>query len=94
MIIIAGEKKYLDVDSITKEIEMLSADVGQVFKGIVLRPGRPKVLSLFTLEAIPELEKLYSMAADAIQFEKAKRERSKDQLKSAFSHIDDLEQSY
>jgi len=94
MVIISGDKKYLDVDAITKEIEMLSAEVGQVFKGIIIRPGRPKVLSLFTLEAIPELENLYSLAADAIHFEKAKRERSKDQLNSAFSHIEELEQSY
>lgn len=94
MIIISGSKKYLDVDSITKEVEMLSAEVGQVFKGIIVRSGRPKILSLFTLESIPELENLYSLAADAIHFEKAKRERSKDQLNSAFSHIDDLEATY
>ncbi len=94
MLIIKGDKKYLDLDLITKTVEELSTDVGQVFKGVLIKKGRPKVLSLFTLNSVPELEKLYADAADAIRFEIGKREQSKKQLDDAFAHIDDLEPIY
>ncbi|MFQ6056649.1 MAG: cell division protein FtsZ, partial [Methanosarcinales archaeon] len=85
MIIIQGSKEYLNVEDITKEVEKLSADIGQVFKGIIIKRGTPKVLSVFTLESVPELEKLYAIAAEAIQSEKEKREKAKKKLDDAFS---------
>ena len=94
MLIIKGDKKYLDLDLITKTIEELSREVGQVFKGVLIKKGRPRVLSIFTLNSVPELEKLYSLAADAIRFEMDKREQSKKRLDDAFAHIDDLEPIY
>lgn len=94
MLIIKGDKKYLDLDLITKTVEDLSRDVGQVFKGVLIKKERPKVLSLFTLNSVPELDKLYAAAADAIRFEMDKRDKSKKQLDNAFSHIDDLEPIY
>jgi cell division GTPase FtsZ len=94
MLIIKGDKKYLDLDLITKTVEELSTDVGQVFKGVLIKKGRPKVLSLFTLNSVPELENLYAAAADAIRFEMDKREQSKKQLDDAFAHIDELEPIY
>ena len=94
MLIIKGDKKYLDLDLITKTVEELSTDVGQVFKGVLIKKGRPKVLSLFTLNSVPELENLYAAAADAIRFEMDKREQSKRQLDDAFAHIDELEPIY
>jgi len=93
MLIIKGDKKYLNLDLITKTIEELSAEVGQVFKGVLVQRGRPRVLSLFTLNSVPELEKLYAIAAEAIRFEKERQDQSKSQLDSAFSHIEDLETS-
>ncbi len=94
MLIIKGDKKYLDLDLVTKTVEELSKEVGQVFKGVLVKKGRPKVLSLFTLNAVPELEKLYTVAAEAIRFEMEKREKSKKQLDNAFAHIEDLEPIY
>ncbi|NOQ33729.1 MAG: cell division protein FtsZ [Methanosarcinales archaeon] len=94
MLIIKGDKKYLDLDLITKTIEELSTEVGQVFKGVLIQKGRPRVLSLFTLNSVPELEKLYATAAEAIRFEKERQNQSKSQLDSAFSHIEDLEPIY
>jgi len=75
-------------------VEELSREVGQVFKGVLIKKGRPKVLSLFTLNSVPELEKLYAIAADAIRFEMDKKEQSKKRLDDAFSHIEDLEPIY
>jgi len=94
MVIIQGSREHLDVDEITKEIERLSASAGHVFKGIVVKKGRPKVLSVFTLASAPELEAIYAQAARAMQDEKEKRTRARKQLDDAFAHIEDLEEIY
>ncbi|MHC1631501.1 MAG: cell division protein FtsZ [Methanotrichaceae archaeon] len=94
MIIIQGSKEYLDVDEITKSVEKLSINIGQVFKGIVVKKGRPKVLSVFTLEQVPELEMLYAQAAQVIQEEKNRKTRAKKQLDGAFAYIEDMEEIY
>ncbi|MGV8176090.1 MAG: cell division protein FtsZ [Methanothrix sp.] len=94
MIIIQGSREHLDVDEITKEVEKLSARAGHVFKGIVVKKGRPKVLSVFTLASAPELEAIYAQAARAMQDEKEKRTRARKQLDDAFAHIEDLEEIY
>ncbi len=94
MVIVQGAREHLDADEITKEVEKLSACAGHVFKGLVVRKGYPKVLSIFTMAAVPELESLYAQAARAMQDEKDKRQRAKKQLDDAFSHIEDLEEIY
>jgi cell division GTPase FtsZ len=94
MLIIKGDKKYLDLDQVTKTIEELSKEIGQVFKGVHVQKGRPRVLSLITLNSVPELEKLYAAVAEAIRSETEMRDKSKNQLDSAFSHIEDLEPMY
>ena len=94
MIIIQGSREHLDVDEITKEIERLSACAGHVFKGLIVKKGYPKVLSIFTLASAPELESLYAQAARAIQDEKDRKLKAKKQLNDAFAHIEDLEEMY
>jgi cell division GTPase FtsZ len=94
MVIIQGSKEHLDVDEITKEVEKLSNCAGHVFKGIVVKKGYPKVLSIFTLASAPELESLYAQAARAMQDEKDRRQRARKQLDDAFAHIEDLEEIY
>jgi cell division GTPase FtsZ len=94
MIIVQGSREYLDVDEITKEVERLSASAGHVFKGIVVKKGKPKVLAIFTLASAPELEAIYAQAARAMQDEKEKRLRARKQLDDAFAHIEDLEEIY
>ncbi|MEA2046057.1 MAG: cell division protein FtsZ [Euryarchaeota archaeon] len=94
MIIIQGSKKYLDVDVITTVVEKLSTKIGHVFKGVVVKKGLPKVLSVFTLEQAPELEQMYALAAHAIQEEKNRKNRAKKQLDDAFAYIEDLEEIY
>jgi len=94
MVIIQGSKESLDVDEITKFVEKLSSSIGHVFKGIVVKKGYPRILSVFTLEQVPELELLYSQAAQAIQEEKGRKTRAKKQLDDAFAYIEDLEETY
>jgi cell division GTPase FtsZ len=94
MVIIQGSKEYLDVDEITKEVERLTSNVGHVFKGIIIKKGYPRVLSVFTMANVPELESLYAQAARAIQGEKDKKTRAKKQLNDTFAHIEDLEEIY
>jgi tubulin-like protein CetZ len=94
MVIIQGSKEYLEVDEITKEVERLSASSGHVFKGLVVKRGYPKVLSVFTFATAPELESLYAQAARAIQDEKDRKKRAKKQLNDAFAHIEDMEEIY
>jgi len=94
MVIIQGSKERLEVDEITKSIEKLSTNIGQVFKGIVVKKGYPKVLSVFTLEKVPELEMLYAQAAQAIQEERNRKTRARKQLDDAFAYIEDMEEVY
>ncbi len=94
MVIIQGSKEHLDVDEITKEIEKISASAGHVFKGLVVKKGYPKVLSIFTLASVPELEALYAQAARVIQEEKDRKQKARKNLNDAFSHIEDLEEVY
>jgi hypothetical protein len=75
-------------------VEKLSSYAGQVFKGIVISKGYPKVLSIFTVASAPELESLYTQAARCMMDEKDRRSRSRKQLDDAFSHIEDLEEIY
>ena len=94
MIIIQGPREHLDVDEITKEVERLTASAGHVFKGIVVKKGPVKVLSVFTVAGAPELESIYAQAARGMQDEKDKRCRARKQLDDAFAHIEDLEEIY
>jgi cell division GTPase FtsZ len=94
MVIIQGSQEHLDVDQITKEVEKIAASAGHVFKGIVVKKGQPRVLSIFTLAAAPELESIYAQAARGMQEEKEKRLRARKQLDDAFAHIEDLEEIY
>lgn len=94
MVIVQGSREHLDVDEITKEVEKLSASAGHVFKGLVVKKGYPKVLSVFTLATAPELESLYAQAARAIHEEKDKKQKARKQLDDAFAHIEDLEEIY
>jgi hypothetical protein len=68
--------------------------IGKVFKGIVIKKGRHKVLTVFTLAKLPDLELLYAQAAQAIQDEKGRKTRAKKQLDDAFAYIEDLEEVY
>lgn len=94
MVIVQGSREHLDVDEITKEVERISASAGHVFKGLVIKKGYPKVLTIFTLSSVSELETLYAQAARAIQDEKDKKQRARKQLDDAFAHIEDLEEIY
>jgi cell division GTPase FtsZ len=94
MIIIQGSREHLDVDQITKEVEKVAACAGHVFKGIIVKKGQPKVLSIFTVASAPELESIYAQAARGMQDEKEKRSRARKQLDDAFAHIEDLEEIY
>ena len=97
MIIIKGDKNYLSIDDISNEVEKLSGAIGHVFKGIIIRNGvYPQVLTVLTLESTSELEKMYTIAVDAINQERDKKTRveTKKEVEKAFSQIDGLEPNY
>jgi cell division GTPase FtsZ len=97
MIILAGDRKYLNIDDISSEIDKLSSHIGHVFKGVIIRNGEtPRILSIITLENTIELESLYTLAIEAIHVEKEKRDRIALQKETgtAFSKIDGMEPQY
>lgn len=97
MIILRGDKKYLNIDDISNEIDRLSSHIGHAFKGVIIRNGEsPRVLSVLTLETSVELEKLYALAVEAIHVEKEKRDRVAIQKETdtTFSKIDGMEPQY
>ncbi|MFP4655499.1 MAG: cell division protein FtsZ [Methanohalobium sp.] len=97
MIIIKGDNEYLSIDDISNEVEKLSANVGHVFKGIIVRRGEyPQVLIVSTMESANEIENLYNRAIDAIGQEREKKSRieNEKEVDKAFSKIDGLEPHY
>lgn len=97
MIILRGDRKYLNIDDISSQIDKLSSHIGHVFKGVIIRNGEiPKILSVITLETTVELDNLYTLAVEAIQMEKEKHDRMalEKETGAAFSKIDGLEPQY
>lgn len=97
MVIIRGDRESLSIDEISGEVEKLSSSVGHVFKGIIVRKDEhPQVLAVLALESASELENLYAIAVDAINYERQKKERVENQkdVDRAFSQIDGLDPSY
>jgi hypothetical protein len=87
----------MSIDEVSSEVEQLSSSVGQVFKGIIVRNDElPQVLTVLTLESAVELEKLYAIAVEAINYERQKKERvdSMKEMDKAFSQIDGMDPSY
>ncbi len=97
MIIIKGDKKYLSLDSISNEIELLTESIGHVFKGIITKPNcLPEVLCIFTLGSTTELKELYNIGINAISIEKNKKDglnNSKEKLIDYF-YLDGIDPEY
>lgn len=95
MIIIEGDAKYLDISDITTEVERLADDIGQIFKGVLIRSGeRPKVLSLLSISKSEELERLLDIGIEAISKERQKKQLLGKQEKVFKEKLDGLEPEY
>jgi len=95
MIIIQGDKKYLDINEITDEVETLSSEVGHVFKGILIRnKEQPQVLTILSLSASEELDKFYRAAIDAINKEKEQKEKTANRKEKASDLLKGMEPEY
>ncbi len=95
MIIIEGDQKYLNVNDITGEVEDLSREIGQIFKGILIRNGAmPKVLTVLSISESKELEKLLDIGIDAVGKEREKKELLIGHEKIFKEKLADLEPHY
>jgi cell division GTPase FtsZ len=95
MIIIEGDKKYLNINDITTEVEKLSSEIGQIFKGVLLRNGEiPRVLTVLSIGASSELNKLFTIGIDAVRKEKEKREQVAEQNRGIKEKLEGLEPQY
>jgi cell division GTPase FtsZ len=95
MIIIEGDKKYLNINDITSEVEKLSSDIGQIFKGVLLHPGAtPRVLSLLSIGSSAELEELFNMGVDAVSREREKKDNIGRQNLTLAQKLEGLEPQY
>ncbi len=95
MIIIEGDKKYLNINDITTEVEKLSSEIGQIFKGVLLRNGgMPRVLTVLSIGASSELNKLFTIGIDAVRKEKEKKEQVAEQNRGIKEKLDGLEPQY
>ncbi|MCX9025858.1 MAG: cell division protein FtsZ [Candidatus Methanoperedens sp.] len=95
MIIIEGDKKYLNINDITTEVEKLSSEIGQIFKGVLLRNGEmPRVLTVLSIGASSELNKLFTIGIDAVRKEKEKKEQVAEQNRGIKEKLEGLEPQY
>lgn len=95
MIIIEGDKKYLNINDITTEVEKLSSEIGQIFKGVLLRNGEmPRVLTVLSIGASSELNKLFNIGIDAVRKEKEKKEQVAEQNRGIKEKLEGLEPQY
>ncbi len=95
MLIIKGDKKHLKINDITSETDKLSSEIGHVFKGILIDKGEyPQVLSILSIGASKELEKLYNTGINAIKKEQEKKERTAKQKKTISEILKDVQPEY
>ncbi len=95
MIIMEGDRKYLNINDITTEVDKLSEEIGQIFKGILLHPGaQPRVLSLLSIGASAELEKLFNMGVEAVSREREKKDMIARQNVNIAQKLEGLEPLY
>jgi cell division GTPase FtsZ len=95
MIIIEGDQKYLNINDITSEVEKLSEQIGQIFKGILLRDGQmPRVLTLLSIRSSSELDRLFEIGIDAVHKEREKKEQTQGLNQEIKSRLDGLEPQY
>jgi cell division GTPase FtsZ len=95
MMIIEGDKKYLNINDITTEVDRLSSDIGHVFKGVLLRDGvMPRVLTVLSIGASVELDRLFNIGVEAIEKERGKKEQIAMQNLSISNKMDGLEPMY
>ncbi|MCZ7362345.1 MAG: cell division protein FtsZ [Candidatus Methanoperedens sp.] len=95
MIIIEGDQKYLNINDITGEIEKLSSEIGQIFKGILLHKGEmPKVLTLLSISSSVELEKLFNIGVEAVNKERERKDLIAKQNMVIAQRLEGMEPSY
>ncbi len=95
MMIIEGDKKYLNINDITSEVEKLSSEIGHIFKGVLLRNGEmPKVLTVLSIGTSAEINKLFNMGIDAVHKEREKKEQVAEQHRGIKQRLEGLEPQY
>lgn len=95
MMIIEGDKKYLNINDITSEVEKLSSEIGHIFKGVLLRNGEmPKVLTILSISTSAEINKLFNMGIDAVHKEREKKEQIAEMNKGINQRLEGLEPQY
>ncbi len=95
MIIIEGDKKYLNINDITTEVEKLSSEIGQIFKGVLLRNGEmPRVLTVLSIGASAEISKLFNLGVEAVHKERENKEQVAQMNKSINQKLEGLEPQY
>lgn len=95
MIIIEGDQKYLNINDITSEVEKLSCELGQIFKGILIHKGEtPRVLSILSIGASAELDKLFKAGIGAVEKQREKKELLAEQNKIIAERLEGLEPVY
>ncbi len=95
MIILEGDQKYLNINDITSEVEELSRQIGQIFKGILINKGEmPKVLTVLSISKSKELEELLDIGVTAIAKERDKKELHEGPEKIFIEKLGDLEPHY
>jgi len=95
MIIIEGDQKYLNMNDITSEVEKLSGEIGQIFKGILLRNGKmPRVLTLLSISSSTELDRLFEIGIDAVHKEREKKEQTSGLNREIKNRLEGLEPQY
>ncbi|MFU8768057.1 MAG: cell division protein FtsZ, partial [Candidatus Methanoperedens sp.] len=79
----------------TTEVDRLSSDIGHVFKGVLLRDGvMPRVLTVLSIGASVELDKLFDIGVQAIGKEQVKKEQIAMQNQSISDKLEGLQPLY
>ena len=95
MIIIEGDQKYLNINDITSEVEKLSSQIGQIFKGILLQDGKmPTVLALISIKSSAELDRLFEIGIDAVHKERERKEQTSGLNQEIKNRLEGLEPQY
>jgi hypothetical protein len=76
-------------------VEKLSSEIGQIFKGILLRNGEmPRVLTLLSISTSAELDRLFEIGIDAVHKEKDKKDQPTGLNQEIINRLEGLEPQY
>lgn len=89
LMLVRGEESYLDTDAILSAVTDFSESVGDVFKGVSLDEGLPRVLSLFSLRDSTTLKDVIGRSRSVLESRQERDPDDQSEVQESFGQVED-----